>query len=179
MRLTAEQQQTIIRYAAQYGLPVGDEAARLWTKRLAETFKALFGASWGHKNAGSGRPPSTDVIAYKAFDQFYGYDVIVAQGAPEQRLDPNPAPIDLTGQVFIPVDAHNWLDDDYPKPLPEPDDRTLLVEVQDILEKLTHVYEEVMWQRKAVESAVTDLKKLQALAPMLIEAITKGIKIRF
>lgn len=90
------------RYADAFGLPSTDEQARAWTMRLAEYFAFFFPTEgWGTKRADMGRPLSTDVICTRS--PFFGYDVLLNQGTPHQRLDTQPRPLALDGQVFIAV----------------------------------------------------------------------------
>lgn len=105
MAWTQTHQALLDDYAALFGLPALDsETARAWTRALAEQFKFAFPKEgWGHKQADPGRPPSTDCIATQS--PFTGYDVIISQGSSAQALAHMPEPINLTGQVFIPVEA--------------------------------------------------------------------------
>lgn len=98
-------------YEAKYGLPaLNGDAARAWTRRLAEQFKFSFpNEGWGHKAGGGGRPPSTDVIARQMSNGLWGYDLILNQGISSQEMDYNPGAINLAGQEFIPVTATNHL----------------------------------------------------------------------
>jgi hypothetical protein len=88
--------------------PANDDACRDWTRKAAEQFAFSFPMEpWGHKSAGNGRPPSTDVIATSS--PFEGYDLINQQGAPSQSLNNRPTAIPLPGQVFIPVSPKNHI----------------------------------------------------------------------
>ena len=99
-------------FGARFGLPDyrSDEAARAWTRQLAEQFAYSFpGEGWGTKSAGGGRPPSTDVLARLVGGRLWGYDVIPGQGSAGQTLDPRPGAMDLAGQLFIDVTPVNHL----------------------------------------------------------------------
>ena len=125
MAWTTAHQSLLDQYAAFFGLPALDgESARTWTRMLAEQFKFTFPAEgWGTKQADPGRPPSTDCICTQA--PFTGYDVIISQGAPNQTLAHNPEPINLTGQVYIPVEAADHLTASAPaQAYPYPDEPT-------------------------------------------------------
>lgn len=101
----------VVAFAAKYPCPGGEgesEAARDWTRKLAEQFAFSFpNEGWGHKSAGGGRPPSTDVIATHA--PFIGYDVIGGQGRAGWTLNIHPGSEVLTGQEFIAVTPTDWL----------------------------------------------------------------------
>jgi len=115
---TPDNQSLLERFNAAYPAPQEDDACRIWTLHLAEQFAYTFpGQMWGTKRADAGRPPSTDVICTR--QPFTGYDVLLNQGRPNQTLAKNPAPIDLTGQVFITVVPTNHLGAT-PPPAPPP-----------------------------------------------------------
>jgi len=129
---TNQHQACLDAYAAAFGLPALDgESARTWTRGLAEQFLFTFPTEgWGTKQADPMRPPSTDCICTKK--PFTGYDVIIGQGAPNQSLAHNPHPIDLTGQVFIPVEATDHLSAGVPGQVyPYPDEPTVGKAYQD------------------------------------------------
>jgi hypothetical protein len=111
MSWTTSHQAVLDAYARRRPCPGGpgqDESARAWTHGCAEQFAFSFpGEGWGHKSAGEGRPPSTDVIATRS--PFLGYDLIHAQGTPGWALASMPRPIDLAGQVFLDVSAVNHI----------------------------------------------------------------------
>lgn len=99
--------------------PNNDDACREWTRRVAEQFAFTFpGEGWGHKSAGNGRPPSTDVIATSS--PFEGYDLINNQGAGNQSLNTRPGAIPLPGQVFITVTPTNHIGSVVEPPPPPP-----------------------------------------------------------
>lgn len=76
----------------------------------AEQFAFSFpGEGWGHKAAGGGRPPSTDVIARNMSSGLWGFDLILNQGTSGQSLIDRPGALNLAGQEFIPVTAKNHL----------------------------------------------------------------------
>ena len=89
-------------------IPVdAEEARREWVYKLAQTFKARFPIAWGTKRADPTRPQSKDVICYESAGRLVGWDVVLGTEPP--TLNPNADSMDLTGQVFIPVEAHDWL----------------------------------------------------------------------
>lgn len=105
---TASHQSTLEAFDRKFPAPTEDEACRAWTHKLAEQFKYSFPTQgWGTKRADAGRPPSTDVICTQS--PFVGFDVLLAQGEPDQSLAHFPAPIPLDGQVYISVTATNHL----------------------------------------------------------------------
>lgn len=79
-----------------------DEVRREVTKRIAEQVRHELGPNWGWKRADPGRPLSTDVFATQF--PFVGYDWSVPSGVAQF-----PTAIDLTGQVFVPVEPVNHL----------------------------------------------------------------------
>ena len=107
---TAVHQDLLERYHQAYGLPALDgTAARAWTWALAEQFAfSCPGEGWGTKQADPGRPQSTDCICTQS--PFLGYDVIVSQGAPDQKLAYMPEAMDLTGQIYLAVSPVDHLD---------------------------------------------------------------------
>lgn len=82
-----------------------DEDRRSWARKCAEQFAFSFpGEGWGHKSAHSALVPvSTDSIARQSGGRLYAYDLILAGGADNQRVDYSPDELDITGQYFIPV----------------------------------------------------------------------------
>ncbi len=101
----------LMEFTEKFGLPaVNDEAARAWTFQLGQQFAFDFPSEgWGTKSAGNGRPQSTDVLARYIGGNLVGYDVIVDQGIPGQRLIPSPGLMNINGQVFIPTPAMDYL----------------------------------------------------------------------
>jgi len=113
---TKAHQQLLERFAAAFRPPIEDDVARVWTVGLAEQFRYEFPTErWGTKRASPSRPQSTDVICTEV--PFIGYDVLLNQGQPDQRIAVTPVPIELLGQVYIPVVAKDHLG---PAPKPEP-----------------------------------------------------------
>jgi len=122
---TDRHQACLDQYAAAFGLPALDgESARTWTRMLAEQFLFTFPKEqWGTKRADSARPPSTDVICTKK--PFYGYDVLISQGAPGQALAHHPEAINLEGQIYIAVEPVDHLTAGAPGQVyPYPDEPT-------------------------------------------------------
>lgn len=96
------------KFAATFPPPREDAACRMWTGRLAEQFAFTFPTQgWGTKRADMGRPPSTDCIC--TLTPFIGYDVLLDQGLGTQTVAKYPGPLNLTGQIFLPVKATNHL----------------------------------------------------------------------
>lgn len=118
MSWTASHQSTLEAFNRKFPAPREDNACRAWTYKLAEQFKYSFPTQgWGTKQASATRPPSTDCICTQS--PFIGYDVLLRQGEADQDLAHFPAPLDLTGQVFIPVLGVNHLGG-LPGPTPVP-----------------------------------------------------------
>ena len=112
--MTADERATLAAYAAVY--PVNPECetedgARAWTGRCAQQFKYTHGDFWGHKRADPGRPLSKDAIAYNdpANYPLMAYDLLRDSASPNVQLNSSPSPIDITGQVFVPVTAANYI----------------------------------------------------------------------
>lgn len=103
--------------AARYpDLALGnDDQRRLLTRRIAEQVAYALGPAWGTKRADPGRPPSKDAIAYLDPDtqRLYSWDW---QNGTTRAVNPHRTPSgdavemeDITGQVFIPVSATDYL----------------------------------------------------------------------
>ncbi len=121
MRLTASEKATLIAFNEKFpvaAIPGADEEARrAWTWKLAQTFAARFVIGWGTKRADANRPLSKDSIAYVSAGRLYGFDVVL--GTDPLTLNENVDGEDITGQVYVPVPAKDWLADT-PVPPVEP-----------------------------------------------------------
>lgn len=84
-----------------------EDQRRALAKLIAEQVRFEFGSAWGWKRADPGRPPSKDAIAQQQPDgRLWAWDLFLGTtGAPH----PTPIWIDITGQVFIPVDPVDHL----------------------------------------------------------------------
>jgi hypothetical protein len=112
MRLTEPEKALLTAFAAAVPMPVStdEEARRAWTMKLAQTFKSRFpAAGWGTKRASDTRPLAKDAIARIVDGIIWSFDVVL--GGDVLKLNPNAdgENISVTGQVFVPVDAHDWL----------------------------------------------------------------------
>ena len=94
------------------------DGRRSVTKRIAEQLAFEFGPQYGWKRADAGRPPSQDVFALQVGDRLYGWDWW--NGSTNRPNDPVGNVIDITGQVFIPVQPVNHLGGDGSVPVPIP-----------------------------------------------------------
>lgn len=106
-------------FAAKFGLPdnSNDDARREWTGRVAQTLAAKFPAEgWGTKRADPGRPLSADVVCTRS--PFVGVDLLNGSTGQIQWG----GEIDLAGQVFVPVEPHDWLATATPEPPETPAD---------------------------------------------------------
>lgn len=105
--MAPEHLSVVHQFVAARGLPAIDEATmRAWTADLCAQMAYSFpGAGFGHKRAGQGRPPSTNILAQQADGHLYGYAVLTETGA----YQPSPDRWDLSGQIFIPVEPRNFL----------------------------------------------------------------------
>jgi hypothetical protein len=119
-KLSTDAQALIRRFAEKFPVPVSEDDCRTWVHQLAQQFRFSYGPAWGHKRADPGRPLSSDVIAYQSGAVFVGYDVILDAGTPDRRLVTDGDSIDLTGQVFVPVEPVDHLGDTVPAPQPDP-----------------------------------------------------------
>lgn len=159
MRLTDAQRATLRAFEAKFPIPRTDERRREWTHQLAEQFRFTYGPAWGHKSAGAGRPHSADVLAYQDGATFIGFDTQNGTVDPPTLVD-DPDPIDLTGQVFEPVEPVDYLAAGGPEP--DPDEGPIRLEVDFPIEPF--------------------LERLDAVAVLLrsIEAeLKQGIRLRF
>jgi hypothetical protein len=103
-----------------------EERARQWTVRFCEQ-AACVSASYGAKRADPTRPISKDVLAWHGVAEFVGWDLLSGVGTGAPTLNdglagrPLPSTYDLTGQVFVPVNAKDWLGFYVtPQPVPDP-----------------------------------------------------------
>jgi hypothetical protein len=120
VQLESKHSQLIEEFAGRFGLPaLTKEAGQEWVGRLASTFRARFpGEGWGTKRASASRPLSNESIARPANGRLWGYDLIIGAGAPGQRLEPRAHAEDITDQVFVEVEARDWLGNSVPTPNP-------------------------------------------------------------
>ena len=96
--------------AAQYpDLLQGDDAARrILAGKIAQQARWACGESWGWKRADSGRPLSKDAIAQMQPDgKLFAWDMF--KGSLPRSPWPDPDAMDITGQIFVPVEPFNWL----------------------------------------------------------------------
>lgn len=112
MRLTDPEKALLTAFAAAVPMPVStdEEARRAWTMKLAQTFKARFpAAGWGTKRASETRPLAKDAIARIVDGILWSFDVVL--GGDVLKINPNAEAenISVSGQVFVPVDAHDWI----------------------------------------------------------------------
>jgi hypothetical protein len=114
MNLTARQLQIVkTLYARNRSLADGtDDQRRQLVMLIAQQIAFEFGLSWGTKRADPGRPLSKDAIAYSVV--YSGTGTLLAwdlfNGATRVPFD-NPSSIDITGQMFVPVQPVNHLGD--------------------------------------------------------------------
>jgi hypothetical protein len=113
MKLTDAEKATLTAFAAAFPMTtVADEdGRRAWTWKLAQTFAARFPAQgWGTKRASSTRPLSKDAVARIVDGIIWSWDVVTGGNDP-LKLNPNADAenISASGQVFVPVDAHDWI----------------------------------------------------------------------
>jgi len=171
MYLTPGAKDLITKFAAKYPFPItNDEDSANWTHRLCEQLAFSYPATpWGHKKASDTRPHSADVIALS--NPFVGWDIITNAGTPAARLNLNDSEIDLSGQVFEPVNPVNHLADAPPIEPPVipptiPPASNLDVEILNELKKHTMI--------------LTAIANAMATIPaQLQEALKAGVKIKF
>lgn len=86
---------------------------RAFVLKAAEQFAHSFpGQGWGIKAAAAGRPTSDNVLARQMGGRLIGYRIVPATV--------QPAELELTGQLFVPVQAVNHLGDLPPVPVVRP-----------------------------------------------------------
>lgn len=124
MKLDDNIKATITDFNTKFPFPkTNDEDSANWTHKLCEQLAYSYPTDgWGHKSAGPGRPHSADVICIRA--PFLGWDIIIAAGSSDATLNLNADSIDLTGQIYEPVAATNWLNVPVPPDPPTPPDTT-------------------------------------------------------
>jgi hypothetical protein len=134
---------------------------------------------WGHKSAGGGRPHSADVIATE--DPFVGFDVLLDSGSPNVRLSLDGDAIDLTGQVFESVTAHNRIapkpeDPGIPPvPSPSPCDEVLGL-LKGMLATISAIAAD---QRTQNTILMKTAEGSQAAGAALLDSLNRGVKLRF
>ncbi len=118
MYLTEPVKAKIIEFNNKYPFPkTNDEDSATWTHKLCQQLKYSFpNDGWGHKSAGPGRPHSADVICLSS--PFIGWDIIIAAGSSDAKLNLNGESIDLSGQIFEQVTAFDFLEGTIPVPPP-------------------------------------------------------------
>lgn len=85
-----------------------DDARRILAGKIAQQARWACGESWGWKRADSGRPLSKDAIAQVQPDgKLFAWDMFKGSLPREPWADPDA--MDITGQVFVPVEPFNWL----------------------------------------------------------------------
>jgi hypothetical protein len=108
--LTDQHRQIIERIAARFA-PALD---RMWMRQLAEQMAHTFPAEgWGCKSADRTRPQSPNVLARETNGRLFGYNLLPGTDA---VLVVQAAPMDITGQVFIPVTPSDHLGGPVPAP---------------------------------------------------------------
>jgi len=124
-------------YKQRFPVPAGgpnpadepfENRCRAWIRGLAEQVRYSTGdPRWGCKNAGGGRPQSKDGLAEQLPEQegriLYNYDMLFGVGTGSPSSVANPSALDITGQVFMPVNPVNHLGSVVP-PQPPPSDDT-------------------------------------------------------
>lgn len=122
VQLEPQHSHLIEEFTDRFGLPgFSKEEGQAWVAKLAGTFKARWpNEGWGTKRASHSRPLSNESIARRAGGRLWGYDLIIGAGAPGQTLAPRAHAEDITDQVFVEVEARDWLDGSSPTPGPTP-----------------------------------------------------------
>jgi hypothetical protein len=132
MSLPTNVKQIRDRFVAQFPVPhMGPDAiksddafenvCRAWIRRLTEqVVYETRDAEWGVKNAGGGRPQSKDSLAWNVNGRLINYDLLSGVGTGHPTLVGNPEGEDITGQVFMPVEAHDYLGHGQPADPPPP-----------------------------------------------------------
>lgn len=92
-----------------------DDQRRALTLLISQQIRFEKGPSWGTKSAGAGRPPSKDTIVEQWGETLLGWDW---QNGTTRQPNQYPASQDLTGQIFIAVDAIDHLGVSAPPALP-------------------------------------------------------------
>jgi len=89
--------------------PEADERARHWTVGFAKQSVFSFPElNFGSKRADPGRPISKDSIAQEQPDgKLFSWDLLSGAGSGSPTLVLNPESSNITGQIFVPVEALN------------------------------------------------------------------------
>lgn len=116
MVLPSDVQAVIRRFAERFPIPQGqpgpahEDRVREWTlSAIGQVVHELPGQGWGSKRASDGRPLSKDAIARWQDGRMVVWDLLIGSGTGTPRLAVDPHGEDVTGQVFVPVQAQNRL----------------------------------------------------------------------
>jgi hypothetical protein len=179
MKLSDAHRAVIVKFVSVFPLPMTEELARVWTHTLAEQMKFSFPTEgWGHKSAGGTRPHSSDVIAMQ--DPFVGFDVLRDSGAPTVALALDGEALDLTGQVFEPVTAHNRI-------APKPEDPDVPAnppsassEVLDLLNAMLATVSAIAADQRTQNAILIRTAEGSKVAgEALLASLNRGVKFRF
>ena len=116
MQLPDAVKQIRARFITAFPVPQGapgeefEERARQWTIRFAEQVAFdLPNQGWGMKRADPNRPISKDTISKLEGGRLLIWDLLTGTGTGMPRPVENPESEDITGQVFVDVQATNHL----------------------------------------------------------------------
>jgi hypothetical protein len=123
-----------------------DESFREWCIDLAEQVTFSYpGHGFGVKRAGEGRPISKDTIAQQVGTVLWAWDLFTGVGTASTGVVPNPDSMDITGQIFVPVEPVDHLGGSTPPEPPDPPAPTCLYQPTDltpIFERLAQLEQE-------------------------------------
>ena len=143
-----------------------DESRRQLTGMVAAqcAFEQVGGFRWGTKRADPGRPLSADTIAIDT--PFVGWDFQLPAGQIAQW----PESIDLTGQVFVPVEPVNHLSVPpflpVPEPTPPPTDALEAI-LQALAELDTRMREQALALLAGQQALIEALRRLEVEATLV------------
>jgi len=95
--------------------PYKEEIFRAWCVRFArQLVYSEPGDGWGVKRASEGSPIGKDTIANSSNSNLIAWDLFIGTGSSNTQVADNPDSINITGQVFVSVEAVDSLDGLFP-----------------------------------------------------------------
>jgi len=185
MKLSQQVKDIRTRCIAKFGLPRGTEQsiediARAWAIAFAEQVCfELPGQGYGVKRASATRPIGKDTLAQEQDGgRLVCWDLFTGTGTGTPTLNEDPDSLDITGQVFVPVQSVNHLGMVIPTPQP-PVDPTPLPPAQpspDYIGHLMHVEELIKQGEDNNERRYHDIAARLAGIERVLAALANGFE---
>lgn len=132
-----------------------DDQRRDLNRMMAEQCGFELGPNWGTKRADHTRPMSKDVIC--THEPFVGWDVQVVDADGVRAIAQMPESLDLSGQVFVPVDPINHLSVPTPADPPLPPEPAITEGLRVILKQLLELDSVIRLQANALLAGQRDI----------------------